>query len=112
MFPTMDTETPYLYLPDGIFFIDPTDFHPAEIDVYAAADAALDERYSVKNRTKKRSKRHRTKKEHRPRLMMAKTSQQKALHRRRKFTLVDAYTFAAEQSKMEYDEDSLFVSMS
>ena len=51
MLPTMDTETPYFYLPDGIFFIDPTDFHPAEIDVYAAADAALDERYSVKNRT-------------------------------------------------------------
>jgi hypothetical protein len=99
-----DTETPYFYLPNDLLFIDITDFHSAEIDLYDTVDHDLDtvddDIHVTHNRTKKRSKRHRTKKDHRPRLMMMKTYQQKALHRRRRFQLVDACTFAAEQSKM------------
>ena len=82
------------------FFIDRTDFHSAENDIITAADALVHELYMVpvKRNSKKRSKRHRVKKEHRSRLMMTKTYQQKALHQRRKFDHVDTYSVAHQSS--------------
>jgi hypothetical protein len=77
----------------GTFFVDRTDFHSAENDMITANEAVVHELYAVsvnRNRNKK-SKRHRVKKEHRSRLVMKKTYQEKAIRRRLKFNHIDAY---------------------